>query len=200
MGIESILRKKGKKWMREEIEEVFNWLYNEKEIDRLVHRAYMYTHDFELAEDVVQKKLKDAFHHIQTYNPERYKGLNNPFLNWLNSIVSKAAIKEAKSESKRRAIIQPFDIAELEKRAKKQHYPPGTMPLVFDQDWEEQWELILSYVDSLSPKLSEAIRLHYIHGLSTIEAAGQAGCSPTTMRARLYYARIKLRQLVPKQI
>lgn len=52
---------------------------------------------------------------------------------------------------------------------------------------------VLDLVDKLPDDMKEAVHLHYVEGYSTKEIADICGCSPATVRTRLFRARKRIK-------
>jgi len=103
--IQIILNKSGKGWTDEEIVAVFEWLLG-KPLDAFIRFAFGFTRDLELAKEVVQIKIMDASRHIRTYDPTRYRGRDDAFLNWLYTMITRAAFREVKRRRWRQARLE----------------------------------------------------------------------------------------------
>jgi DNA-directed RNA polymerase specialized sigma24 family protein len=100
--IQIILNKPGKGWTGEEIMAVFEWLMDEP-LDAFIRFAFGFTRNLESAEYVVRAKIGDAFRHIGAYDPARYRGRNDAFLNWLYKMIARAAFREVNRSKRRQA-------------------------------------------------------------------------------------------------
>lgn len=59
---------------------------------------------------------------------------------------------------------------------------------------------ILSIVDALPEAMREVVHLHYVEGYSTNDVAKICGCSPVTVRTRLFRARRKIKKALEEGI
>lgn len=63
-----------------------------------------------------------------------------------------------------------------------------------DEDGPGQGDAsVLGLVDGLPDDMKEAVHLHYVEGYSTKEVAEICGCSPATVRTRLFRARKRIK-------
>ena len=99
--IRIILDKPGRYWTEEEIVTVKEWLLGEP-LDVAIRIAYTFTRDLDLAKQVTRTRIKSAFQRLGAYDPAHHQGRNNAFLNWLYTMIARAALQEA--TRKRRAM------------------------------------------------------------------------------------------------
>ncbi|HZL90344.1 MAG TPA: sigma-70 family RNA polymerase sigma factor [Pirellulaceae bacterium] len=60
----------------------------------------------------------------------------------------------------------------------------------------EDLALVRSAIDRLTPEQREAVLLRYMEGMSYDEIASVTGCQVGTVRSRLHYAKVNLKQLL----
>lgn len=120
--------------------------------------------DRALAEDLAQETFLRAFHRLDTF------GFRSRFSTWLFQIARNLAVDALRSRERRRAL--PFRIG-----------PPAPPPGI------ELGTELATAVDTLSPKLREALLLVEVMGFSCREAAAVLGIPDGTVKSRLFHAR-----------
>jgi RNA polymerase sigma-70 factor, ECF subfamily len=156
---------------------------------RLFSIAQHITHNREDAEDAVQDAFLKAFRNLS-----QFRG-NSQFSTWLIRItVNESLMKLRKRRSIREVSIEAdFEVAE--------HASPFAIA-----DWapnpEQQYgalelrNILRNQLQELQPNLRVAFVLRDIEGLSTEEAAEVLQLTVDAVKARLWRARLKLRQLL----
>ncbi len=147
--------------------------------NRAVFRtAYGIVRSYDLAEDVTQQVFIEVFTSIKRYNDRR------PFRPWLHRIAINLSIDAVKRD--RRNV--PFeDAGELES------------PSISPQDAAELSEkqaAVRKAIWSLSPKQRAVVVLYYYHGFRGAEMAEALCCRLGTVRSRLHYAMLRLREIL----
>ena len=142
-----------------------------------------------LAEDIVMTKVAYALRRSDLYDPSRYHGRKDPFLNWLYMMIARAAVRKAKRQTRVQAAVAMAQANPAKWRGRPMAGPlPPPLPN-FDL------EGLRPFVDKLPPLYKEALVLHYEKGLSCAQAAqeSQWPCTRNAMKVRLHRARHELR-------
>lgn len=197
MDTEAIRRKPGP-WTEQEVEAVYCWLVESRKLDEFVKYAYglmarRRAKDLVLAEDVVLTKVAYALRRTDLYDPSRYHGKKDPFLNWLYVLIARAAGRRANRQWRVQAAEDSF-----RPRPPKRHGRPMPAPTPLPRP-DFDWDGLRPFVDKLRPRYQEAFVLFYEKGLSCAQAAqeSQWHCKRGAMKVRLHRARhelIRLRQ------
>ena len=138
--------------------------------------AYGILHSYDLAEDVTQQVFIEVSASIKRYNDRR------PFRPWLHRIAVNLSFDAIKRD--RRYV--PFEDAdELESQSIS---PDDAAEL------SEKRAAVRKAIWSLSTKQRAAVVLYYYHSFSGAEVAEALCCSPGTVRSRLHYALVRLRE------
>ncbi len=138
-----------------------------------------------LSEDNVQNVLVKAFHHI-----DRFEG-NSQFSTWLVRItINEALMKLRKRNSERISDYHDTNNAEDEARP---------FPEIEDsrQDPERQYmskELARKAFSGLNPSLQDTFILQKAEGWTNRELAQALGITVSTVKSRVFRARVRLRQ------
>ena len=141
------------------------------------------------AEDAVQEAFQRAFVHLNNF-----KG-DSRFSTWLTRIVTNAALMRLRKNSSRRelSLEETFE------------FQPRSLPLdAHDQSLnpeqlcnqaERRW-LLYRAVAELSPRMRRVVELRELDERSTRETARIMGTSVGAVKARVFHARRKLRQIL----
>lgn len=140
--------------------------------------AYGITYQQGLAEDVTQQVFIEVFTSIKRYKDRR------PFRPWLHRIAVNLSIDAIKRE---KSHIPFEDAGELES--------PGISPEDAAELSEKQ-AAVRKAIWSLNPKQRAVVVLHYYHGFSGAEMAEALCCRLGTVRSRLHYAMLRLREIL----
>ena len=137
------------------------------------------------AEDNLQNVLVKAFHNIR-----RFEG-NSRFSTWLVRItINEALMKLRKRSSERISDYHPANASEDE---------PRSFPEIEDsrQDPEREYisrELIRKVFRGLNPSLQDTFILQKAEGWTNRELAEAQGITVSTVKSRVFRARVRLRQ------
>jgi RNA polymerase sigma-70 factor, ECF subfamily len=144
--------------------------------------AYSLLRDRGHAEDAVQEALLLAHRDLATLrDPERFR-------QWLYAIVENTALTGYRRRKRRPA----FPLGEEEAVAEGSPFAPGDgIPCEIPSF---RVEAVRASMAGLRPHYSEALRLHYVDGLSSKELAGVLGLSQNNAKMRLRRARKALRR------
>ena len=155
---------------------------------RVMHLAYFYVKDRQLAEDISQEVFIKAYR-----NWERFRGDSSAYT-WLYKITVNLCRDKARSAWWRRLL--PTDDANV--------LAHGTSPVEADDGPEDaalrtaQNEELMAAVLKLPETYREVITLYYYQELSTIEIADVTGISENTIKTRLFRARGLLKEALQK--
>ena len=186
---EKLISTPGACWSRPDTDVVFDWLVR-KHLDCLVRVAFKYVRNLDDAEDIVREKVLAAFERVQQYRPSRYTGNWSPFLAWLWIMTSRGARRLAKQQSRRREKLEALF------REKMGSSSLDPIDGRFEAWSTVRWVDLQPYIDKLSPKYRQAIRLKDVDGVSHREAAAVAGCTEPAMHLRVLRAHQKLGRLL----
>lgn len=145
--------------------------------DRLLRGAYLLLDDHHAAEDVVQESFLAALKHIKRFRAE--SGLYT----WLYRIM----VNECRMYLRKR---RPALLAETDRMDTT---VDDAEALIHRQ--EERMTLV-SALKQLPYMYREVLVLHYYFDMSLTEIADALGCSPTTIKSRLFRGRRQLGDLI----
>lgn len=135
------------------------------------------------ADDIVQDVFLQAYRSIASFRGD------SSFSTWLCRIAINAAIKRAKSQSRRQTVS--LDDQELAVDALVKSDEPGPEELL---QRGEREEAVRKAVLALPEKHRLVVALHYFDGRSCQEIAETLDCSIGTVWSRLHYANKKLKE------
>ena len=145
---------------------------------RLLAEARSLCSDSDSAEDLVMLTLETYF-----AKPEKYDSSKGELMTWLKAVMRNHFRKSLRRKSHIDTIFLPADdlqvVAERLQAGEAQTEPEGT----------ESDELIRRAVASLSPKVRDAVILHYFKGHSVDKTASALGISVEAAKNRLFCAR-----------
>ena len=143
------------------------------------------------AEDVVQESFQLAFTHLKNF-----KG-DSRFSTWLTRIVTNAALMRLRKNNVRREL--PLDeLAESEGRFSRfdlEDQSPDPEQLYAQK---ERHRIFREALNELPPKTRKAIELRELDERSTEESARIMGVSVTSVKARVFQCRRRLRRLLKR--
>lgn len=171
-------------------EHAFEMLVKRHE-QKLLAVAWRYAHVREDAEDIVQLSLQKAFIHLHRFE-ER-----SSFSTWLMSIAMNESLMFLRRGRARREVpvdepidgerpFSHFDLPDLRS-------DPEASYLQQEQAW-----ILSAAVQKLSPKLKKAIELREFGELSSEETAERMGLTVSAVKTRVFHARKKLREILPR--
>lgn len=153
--------------------------------------ARRYARVREDAEDIVQQSLQKAFIHLDRFE-ER-----SSFSTWLVSI----AMNEGLMFLRRgRALRETLIDESQDDDAMSMHFeiPDSRSDPEASYLQLERATVLSAAVDKLSPKLKKTIELREFAELSSEETAERMGLSVSAVKTRVFHARKKLRELLPR--
>ena len=142
--------------------------------------AYLVTHDFAMAEDVVSSAFLRVFEQAQEYDPDR------PFGPWFYRIVVNNAIDCVR----RRGRTTTLEQSETRRREDTWTDPEATAVL------NEERRAVRDALALLTPQQRGAIVMRYFLELSESEMVERTGRSRGTVKRHLHDARVRLKQLL----
>src|SRR4051812_48730904 len=155
---------------------------------RAMRASYLISHNYALAEDIVQAAFLRAYERIDQFDERK------PFGPWfLRSVVNDTLM----AVSRRRSVS--LDSGELDETA-------VSTTALLDTHLEEMLEAaetreaIWRTLDRLTPGQRAAIVMRYYLDLSDTEVSARLQIPPGTVRRRLHDARERLRHLLPTWI
>jgi RNA polymerase sigma-70 factor (ECF subfamily) len=149
-------------------------------------RAYRYVGDE--AEDVVQEALLSAYKHL-----DQFKG-NAKMSTWLTSIVTNSALTQLRRKARRPQVSLDEPLAG-EQDSFAGEILADSRPSPEDECIQSNLHgRLTEFVAELSPPLRQAVQLHHLDGLTTSETAQILGVPEGTVKARVFRARLKLKQ------
>lgn len=138
----------------------------------------------EEARDAAQETLLQAFQNLERFDPER------SFLKWLLGIGAKRCLDRLR---RRRTFRRLFQQYALERGPALRQGPAGpSAPAPGGPDEGRTGRLL----QRLSPKERATVSLAVFEGFNAREIAELEGCTESTVRVRLFNARLKLRKEV----
>lgn len=149
---------------------------------RIMHLAYLYLKDRQLAEDLTQEVFIKAYRHMDEFRGE------SAVYTWLYRIAINLCRDRLRSPWWKRLIL------------------PGEVPAVASGDQPEEAalttlrkEAVIQQVLALPDHYREMIILYYYQDLSTTEIAGLTGLPENTVKTRLHRARQHLKQALARE-
>ena len=147
--------------------------------------AFLVTHNYALAEDIVQSAFLRAYERIGQYDTTR------PFAPWfLRSVVNSALTAVTGQRAVSWEACFSGDDADIPSP------DPGLDALL---EAAETREAILAALHKLSPAQRAAVVMRYYFDWSDAEVAQRLRVPPGTVRRRLHDARQRLRRLLPTE-
>ena len=141
------------------------------------------------AEDVVQESFQLALTHLKNFNGD------SRFSTWLTRIVINSALMRLRKNNARREL--PFDESS-ESQGHLSRFDLGDQSLNPEQLYaqKERHRMLCSAVNQLAPGIRRAIELRELDERSTAETARIIGVSVSSVKARVFHGRRKLRRLL----
>ena len=152
-------------------------------------RAYRYVGDPHDAEDAVQDALLSAYNHL-----DQFKGTAK-MATWLTTIVTNSALTQLRRRPRNPhlSLDERLD-GEQSEPLSDRLADPGPDP-EHDYARSERHHFFMQAISEFSRPLREALLLRYSDGLTLSETAQSLGISEGRIKARLWRARIKLKQI-----
>ncbi len=147
---------------------------------KALRAAYLVTHDFALAEDVVSSAFLRVFEQAQKYDPDR------PFGPWFYRIVVNSAIDCVRHRGRTTTLEQ----SETRRREDTSTNPEATAVL------NEERRAVRDALAQLTPPQRGAVVMRYFLELSETEMVERTGRSRGTVKRHLHDARVRLKQLL----
>ena len=147
---------------------------------KALRAAYLVTHDFALAEDVVSSAFLRVFEQALEYDPDR------PFGPWFYRIVVNSAIDCVR----RRGRTTTLEQAKTRRSEDASTHPEATAVL------NEERRAVRDALDQLTPSQRGAVVMRYFLELSEAEMVERTGRSRGTVKRHLHDARARLKQLL----
>jgi RNA polymerase sigma-70 factor (ECF subfamily) len=159
-----------------------------RHLPSLYKRAFRYVGDPHDAEDAVQDALLSAYRHL-----DQFRGTAK-MTTWLTAIVTNSALAQLRRRP-RHSHVSLNEQLNDEQEIFLSDTLADIRPSPEDEcAGSESYGLLMRCFAELSPSLQQAFRLHYMDGLTTIEAARLLKVSTTTMKSRVWRARMRLKQ------
>ena len=133
----------------------------------------------DVAEDVTQQVFVELFYAIKRYD------LSRPFSPWLHRIAVNRSLDQLRRTRHQNVPIE----------AARQLAAPSTSPEEAAEDSELR-AAILYALSALKPQHRAALVLRYYHGFSEADIATALRCRPGTVKSRLHYGLIRLREIL----
>jgi RNA polymerase sigma-70 factor (ECF subfamily) len=156
---------------------------------RLLHRAYRITDDWQDAEDVVQESLMKAFTHLNTF------GSRARFSTWLTRIAINSALMLLRKKRRSRTITIDSSISG-EGLGEKFELPDHRDDPEQHYAKRQTGDRLRRAIQRMPPKYREVVELHQISDLSLNEIARSLHVSNATVKSWLFRARNQLRRYV----
>lgn len=155
---------------------------------KVLHLAFFYLKDRQLAEDVAQEVFIKAFRHWESFRGE------SSAYTWLYKITVNLCRDKARSAWWRR-MLPSEEPRETGATAVDSLVPPEESPEEALLE-NAQRDLIMQQVMKLPEAYREVVTLFYYQDLSTVEIAEVTGQNENTIKTRLFRARAMLKQLL----
>lgn len=142
-----------------------------------INLAFRFTGDRMEAEDVAQEVFVSVWRHLPDYRAEV------KFTTWLYALVTNRSLDYLKS-SRRRQRQRHVDLSD--------HHPQATRV----DDSQEMLEVVAKLACQLPEKQQLVFVLRDLQGLSGDEVAEVLALKPEVVKSNLYYARMRMRELI----
>ena len=158
---------------------------------KLLRIAEHVTHNREDAQDVVQEAFLKAFLHLSTFREDA------KFSTWLIRITLNHALMKLRKLRATKELSLEEDCEGQENTLPREvgDWAPNPEELY---EKSELREILVKTLGELRPSLRVIFALRDIEGLSTHETAEVLSLTSTAVKARLYRARLELRELLTK--
>jgi RNA polymerase sigma-70 factor (ECF subfamily) len=145
------------------------------------------------AEDIVQESFQLAFVHLKSF-----KG-GSRFSTWLSRIAINAALMRLRKKHYLHdvSLDESFETGEPSPRLEIEDQRPNPEQLYAQK---EQERILSEAIKDLTPGMRKAIELRELGERSTEETAQILGISATAVKARLFHARKKLREILKDHV
>ena len=163
----------------------------EKYREKVYAIAFRFVHHKDDALEVTQEVFLRVYQGLASFKTDA------KFFTWLYRIAVNRAIDFARARKSRRTVDADVSSEDGLALADRTADPSSESPIDLLQRKELAGRL-LEAVDQLSPKHRTVFVLHAMGDFSYKEIAGVVGCSIGTVMSRLFYARRKLRELLPE--
>ena len=147
---------------------------------KALRAAYLVTHDFAQAEDVVSSAFLRVFEQAKEYDPDR------PFGPWFYRIVVNSAIDLVRHRDRTKTL----DPTATGRRADTSTDPEATVVL------NEERRAVRDALAQLTPSQRGAVVMRYFLELSESEMVERTGRSRGTVKRHLHDARTRLKHLL----
>ena len=146
--------------------------------DRLMAEALRICADEASAEDLVMRTFEVYFFKREKYDPQR-----GSLLTWLRAVMRNLQTDSLRRRKVDEVVMSPDEIERL---------IDAQLPADLHDDDERaaiEERVLSEAVNALSPKIREAVVLHYFESLPVAEVARQLRVSENSIKNRLFYAR-----------
>lgn len=140
-----------------------------------INLAFRFTGDRMEAEDVAQEVFVSVWRHLPDYRAEV------KFTTWLYALVTNRSLDYLKSSRRRQRHVDLSD-----------HHPQATRM----DDSQEMLEVVAKLACQLPEKQQLVFVLRDLQGLSGDEVAEVLALKPEVVKSNLYYARMRMRELI----
>jgi RNA polymerase sigma-70 factor (ECF subfamily) len=144
------------------------------------------------AEEVVQEAVMKAFLHLRQFRGEAR------FSTWLVRITANEA--RALLRRQRRWLYDPMEVELPDGRVQRRDFPDPAETPAERLERQEIGEVLHSAVALLPPKYGQVFVMRDLQQLSIRETARQLGLTRSTVKARLWRARLRLRRTIGARI
>lgn len=146
------------------------------------------TRNREDAEDVVQKSLLQAFVHLDAFHG------SSKFSTWLIRIAINEALMNLRKKH-RSAEVSLDECSKLEEGSLPREVTDRRATPEESCSHQELYRLLAGVIEQLRPSHQVIVHLRYVKGFSTEETSRRLGLPVSTVKARLYRARLQLREI-----
>jgi RNA polymerase sigma-70 factor (ECF subfamily) len=156
----------------------------------LYKRAFRYVSDPHDAEDAVQDALLSAYKHL-----DQFKGTAK-MTTWLTAIVTNSALTQLRRRPRHSHVSLNEPLNDDQKIFLSDTLADNRPNPEDECATSESHRFLMQCFSELSPSLQQAVRLHYMDGLTTNEAARLLKVSVSTMKSRVWRARARLKRIM----
>jgi RNA polymerase sigma-70 factor (ECF subfamily) len=173
-------------------EQAFETLFN-RHRQRILRVVLRYAHVREDAEDIVQQSFQKAFVYLH-----KFEGKSS-FSTWLTRIAINESLMLLRHDRALRE-VSVDDQIEAEGNAARLELSDASPDPEASYLLRERVQMLSETLGNLRPGMRKAIELRELAELSTEETAQRMGVSVGAVKARLFYARRKLRERLSRYL
>ncbi|MCX6355940.1 MAG: sigma-70 family RNA polymerase sigma factor [Candidatus Aureabacteria bacterium] len=157
---------------------------------KIYYIAYQMTGSRSDADDIAQDTFIKAYKALGNYRGEA------AFYTWLYRILMNCCMDQLRK--RKRIEYKPDDLLELDVDSLERTKSAQIHSPLREAEAHELRDAVTEALESLPAKHRMVLVLHELDGMAHQDIARVVGCSEGTVRSRLYYARMKMRQKLRK--